>query len=458
MTDETPHAAGTDRPWIALAEIAAKGDSAVLAAFVTQLSASEAARGLSHLGDDDLRQVLTTLDPADAANLIEQLSRTQAVDAVELLAPEEAAEILLELPGDSEADILRELDPDEASAVLAAMPSDEAQVVRALQRWDDDVAGGLMSVEVLSIPQDASIDVIIALIRSGADDYRGYHVQYLYAVDTQNRLTGVLPLRDLVLAKHDAIARDLMIRDPIAVEPNTPLAELEDIFDKASFFGLPVVEDGHLIGVVRRSSVAEARGDEANLDHLKSQGIVGGEELRVMALRTRASRRLSWLSINIVLNVVAASVIAAFQETLTQVIALAVFLPIISDMSGCSGNQAVAVSMRELSLGVARPSDVFYVWRKEVSVGLVNGLALGLLLGGLAWLWQGNPWLGLVAGAALALNTVLAVSIGGTVPLILKGFGIDPALASGPVLTTITDLCGFLLVLGLATAMLPYLV
>ena len=132
------------------------------------------------------------------------------------------------------------------------------------------------------------------------------------------------------------------------------------------------------------------------------------------------------------------------------VIALAVFLPIISDMSGCSGNQAVAVSMRELSLGLVRPSEVVRVWLKEVSVGLINGATLGVLLGVVAWLWRGSSTLGVVVGAALALNTVVAVSIGGCVPLILKGLGVDPALASGPILTTVTDICGFFFALGLA--------
>ena len=153
----------------------------------------------------------------------------------------------------------------------------------------------------------------------------------------------------------------------------------------------------------------------------------------------------------------AASVIAMFQETLTAVIALAVFLPIVSDMSGCSGNQSVAVSMRELTLGIARPSDVFRVWLKEISVGAINGLVLGTLLAVAAWLWMGNPYLGLVVGIALAVNAMVAVSIGGVIPLLLKNFKIDPAIASGPVLTTITDMCGFFLVLGLATLMLPLL-
>ena len=149
---------------------------------------------------------------------------------------------------------------------------------------------------------------------------------------------------------------------------------------------------------------------------------------------------------------------AAFEETLSAVIALAVFLPIVSDMSGCTGNQAVAVSMRELSLGIVKPHEAMRVWLKELSVALINGLVLGTLLAGAAWLWKGNPWLGLVVGVALAANTMIAASIGGTVPLLLRRFGLDPAVGSGPILTTVTDMCGFFLVLGLASQMLPLLV
>ena len=197
--------------------------------------------------------------------------------------------------------------------------------------------------------------------------------------------------------------------------------------------------------------------EEADEVYRQSQGIVGGEELRSMSLGLRSRRRLAWLSVNIVLNVIAASVIAFHQETLEAVIALAVFLPIISDMSGCSGNQAVAVSMRELTLGVTRPRDLLHVLWKETAVGIVNGIALGLLIGIVAYIWKGNVWLGGVVGVALMANTVVAVCIGGSVPLILKGFRLDPALASGPILTTITDMCGFLLVLTLASALMSHL-
>jgi magnesium transporter len=176
-----------------------------------------------------------------------------------------------------------------------------------------------------------------------------------------------------------------------------------------------------------------------------------------MPVLLRSRRRLSWLSVNIFLNLIAASVIAFYQETLSAVIALAVFLPIISDMSGCTGNQAIAVSMRELSLGIVKPGEAFRVWFQEIRVGLINGLVLGILIGITAFIWKGNIYLGLVVGGALAVNSLVAVSIGGTLPLILKRMKVDPALASGPILTTITDMIGFFLALGFATIALSKL-
>ncbi len=190
---------------------------------------------------------------------------------------------------------------------------------------------------------------------------------------------------------------------------------------------------------------------------LRRQGIVSGEEIRGMPLWERAKGRLSWLSLNIVLNLMAATIISHFESTLAAAIALTAFLPIISDMSGCSGNQSVAVSIRELMLGIVNTSDVLRVWLKEISVGLINGAAVGLLLGLIAWAWKGNLVLGLVVGGALALNTLIAVSIGGVIPLILRKFGRDPAVASGPLLTTVTDMCGFFLVLSIASQFIEYL-
>ena len=295
-------------------------------------------------------------------------------------------------------------------------------------------------------------------MEENAERYADYNVQYTYVVDGEGRLRGVLPIRRLLLARRSKPLREVMIPDPISVSAQMPLGELRAVFREHPFLGLPVVSGrGVMVGVVEQRDLAEAAMEEADDLYRQSQGIVGGEELRSMPLLTRSRRRLAWLSANIVLNIIAASVIAMHQDTLEAVIALAVFLPIISDMSGCSGNQAVAVSMRELTLGVTRPRDAVRVLFKEAAVGVLNGIALGILIGAVAFLWKGNIALGAVVGSALAMNTLVAVCIGGLVPLLLKAFKTDPALASGPILTTITDMCGFLIVLSLASAAMGYL-
>jgi magnesium transporter len=355
--------------------------------------------------------------------------------------------------------------------LLGALPEEEAKSIRFLAAFHRDSAGGLMNTEYLAYREANSVDDVLNDLRRFADDYATYNVQYLYVVssaeaiddsdhkgDSEGRLVGVLPLRDLVLAPRGRRISQMMIRNPISVDDSMTLDSLQHLFDSRSLFGLPVVDaNDMLVGVVRRSDIQLASEQQAGRTFLRFAGILGGEELRSLPLKTRCGRRLSWLSINIVLNIIAASVISMYEETLSAVIALAVFLPMVSDMSGCSGNQAVAVSTRELVLGVIKPGDYLHVFRKEVLLGLLNGIALGILLGIVAYVWKGTPALGLVVGGALAANTLIAVCLGALIPLLLKGFKVDPALASGPILTTLTDMCGFFLVLSFAQLMLPWL-
>jgi magnesium transporter len=309
-----------------------------------------------------------------------------------------------------------------------------------------------MVTELLRFVETETVAGVIATLQTEGEKYRDFEVQYSYVVSAEGRLIGVLRLRSLLLASPAQPISNIMIESPLSVPVDEPLDRLADFFERHQFLGVPVVDGkGVLLGVVKRHDVEAAMADRADNDYLKSQGIVAGEELRTMPILRRCRRRLGWLSINVVLNIMAASVIALYQDTLSAVIALAVFLPIISDMSGCSGNQAVAVSIRELALGLIQPTEALRVWGKEIVVGAINGTVLGLIIAVAAWLWKGNVFLGLAVGIALALNTVVSVSIGGCVPLVLKRFNIDPALASGPVLTTVTDICGFFLVLGLAT-------
>ena len=293
------------------------------------------------------------------------------------------------------------------------MDGEEAQAVRKLAEYEDDEAGGIMTAEFLAFSRDNNVDSVVQQLRKNASEYSDFAVQYTYVVSPTGQLVGVLRMRDLLLNDSDTRLEQLMIKDPLSVDHHFSVEQLHELFEEHSFVGVPVVDDdGVLVGIARRGDVEEAIGDRNASDFLKTQGIVS-EELRTMPLATRSGRRLSWLSINILLNILAASIIAFYQETLTQVIALAVFLPIISDMSGCSGNQAVAVSMRELSLGLVDAKEVMRVWFKEISVGLINGIALGCLIALVAFLWKGNPYLGAVVGIAMMLNTMIAVSLGG---------------------------------------------
>ena len=362
------------------------------------------------------------------------------------------------MASDARVDDLSEMDSADTEAILEHLEKEDVREIRELISFAPDVAGGLMMTEFAIYPEGMPVRDVVEDLTGHDTDYERLTVHYVYVVGKRNVLRGVIRLRDLVFADHGLPIGDVS-KPAISVRPGASLAELDQFFTDHDIAAVPVVDKKeHLLGIVRRRAVLEALTEKAEADHLKGAGIVGGDELRNMPVLVRSRRRLSWLSVNIGLNIIAASVIAMYEDTLSAVIALAVFLPIVSDMSGCSGNQAVAVSMRELTLGAPGPRDVWRVWNKEILVGLNNGIALGALLGLAAWIWKGNLILGLVVGMALALNTMLAVSIGGTVPLVLKRLGIDPAVASGPLLTTITDMCGFFLVLSLASSVLPKLV
>lgn len=443
--------------WTELAQLVENEDLAPIGEFLESLPADEAARAISRLPGEMQTHLLTTLPPDGAANLIGGLSDAQAAELVEHLDPQSAAAIVHELPSNEQADLLGDLSASEADAILAELEPQEAEHLRQLTGYSDDVAGGLMVTEFLAYSTAAMASEVIDDLRTNADRYRDYQVQYAFVTDAAGRLMGVLRLRDLLLARPEQRLDALMIPRPLSVLDSASLDELRAFFDDHHFLGVPVADrSGKMLGMVRRLAVEEGLGERIEDEYRKTQGIVK-EELRTMPLLVRSRRRLAWLSINILLNVLAASVIAFYQETLAQVIALAVFLPIISDMSGCSGNQAVAVSMRELTLGLVRPGELLRVLGKEASVGIINGLALGMLIALVAFLWQGNPYLGLVVGVAMAVNTLIAVSLGGALPLLMKTMRMDPALASGPILTTVTDMCGFFIILSLAAVMLPWL-
>ncbi|MDR9394695.1 MAG: magnesium transporter [Roseovarius sp.] len=431
--------------------------SAALAAVLDPLPYSDALRLLLNLPEQERDRAFALMPPQLAAEMVEEAPHEMAATLVAHMPPIKAAEVLDALGSDVQADVVAEMEATDAEAVLGEMEDGHAEDVRRLIAYPEGTAGALMTAEAFSFPQDATVGTVLRRLASEDEDFERYRGQHPYMLDESGRPVGVVSLRGLLTAKRSMKLSEVMTA-PMTVSVETSLEALEDIFDEHPFLGLPVVDaDGRLAGALSRAAVDEALAERAESESLRRQGVFG-DELRSMPTLLRSRRRLAWLSANIVLNIIAASVISAYEETLAAVITIAVFLPMVSDMSGCSGNQAVGVTMRELSLGLVRPVDAVRVWLKEVSVGAMNGVALGVLIGIVAWAWKGNPWLGLVIGTALALNTVLAVSIGGVVPLLLKRLGQDPAAASGPLLTTITDMAGFFLVLSLASLAMPWLI
>jgi len=450
----------SEEPWEVVVELLEEGDVDGIMEVIDPLGADEQRRMFSRLDMGQRQRLLELMGADEAAGLLEHLVPAQAIEILEELSPEYAADVMEELSEELGGELLREMDEEESEAILKEFEDvEDSDALRKRLEFDPKSAGGLMVQHFLAFGEEATIEEVLRGIGAEADEDSDLEVQYAYAIDREGVLTGVLPVLDLVRTSWKRKVREVMITKPLSVRVDTSLQDLRRIFDEKAFLGLPVVDEtGRMCGVLSRGAVRRAASTEQTDAFLKLSGIIGGEELRSMPFWSRCFRRLTWLAPNILLNLLAASVIATFEGTLQAVIALAVFLPIVSDMSGCSGNQAVAVSIRELTLGVIRPLDFLRVAFKEGSVGIVNGVVLGILLGLTAFLWKGNVYLGGVVAGALAFNTVFSVLLGGLVPLGLKRFGVDPALASGPILTTCTDMCGFFLVLSLASAFLERLV
>ena len=445
-------------PWKQLEKFLEDRDKAGLTDFLNLLSSADTARAVSRLTLDEQVMLLGMLDPENAAEIIEDIPDLQAAEVVEELPSIQAAAILEELESDHLVDVLGKMDEASSRAVLDHMHPEDAIEARMMLEYPPDCAGGIMISEYLSFSQEMTINDVLNDLQLHQSEYADYNVQYFYVIDQAERLQGVLRVHDLLFPPRSTRLVDLMITPPLSVDAYANVNELRRFFEEHNLFGVPVIDsDNKLLGIVLPERVEEAINKSKTRTFLRISGIIGGEEFRTMPLLSRSGRRLSWLTMNIVLNIIAASIIALYQDTLAAVITLAVFLPMVSDMSGCSGNQAVAVSMRELSLGLIRPGELIWVLLKEMRVGILNGLVLGAILGGVAFAWQGNLWLGMVVGGALAVNTLLSVMLGGMLPLLLKKAKLDPALVSSPLLTTVTDMCGFFFVLSFASAVLPKL-
>ncbi len=445
----------------ALSRLIADAQPVPLIAFLHALPPDDTPYTLSHL-DDPLRTALFSLlaehDADLGADLLEHFDDVYAAELVSDLDVAAAAAIVDEMDSDEQADVIGELvdtDAQAAEAILDAMSPEEASDTRRRLRYDEDTAGGLMITEYLHYPADQTVEQVAEDLREHGEAYAEYEVRYIYATDERRGLAGTVPMRRLVMAPRGTPVARLMAEYPFTVTVHTPTDELEDLFDRIDLSAVPVVDEAQVLcGVVQRAAVQEARGEAAEEDLAKARGIVGGEELRSMPVVSRALRRLMFLVPIMLLMMVSAAVIGLFRDTVQRVPLIAAFLPLVAGLCGSGGNQAVAVSMREISLGLVKPADLGRVALLEALPALINGVALGILIFAGVFLWERDAALALVIGTAVPTTILLAAVIGGGVPLMLRRAGLDPAMASGPVVTTLVDLVAYFTVLVLATLLL----
>ena len=458
MPDSTPSpTAPTDidaSAWQELVALIDAGQPAAVVNFMRLLPPGDTAYTVSHVSPEQrtaLVSMLTAEDPEFAADLLEHLDDGLTAGIVAELEPEEAATLVEEMDSDEQADVLAVVPDEKVEAILGEMPEPAAQDVRNRLRYEPDTAGGLMITEYLAFEQTMDVREVRRDLRANRDRYDVYEVRYLYTLDADGRLAGVSPVRDLLLAPAGDPLADHTIPTPLAVRVDTELGDLEDLFDRVNFAAVPVLDEaGVLLGVVQRAAVQEAIGEESREDLAKFGGIIRGEELRTMPVWSRGLRRLAFLAPVAGLTLVSAAVVAMFEDTVQRLPILAAFLPVVAGVCGSGGTQALAVSMRELSLGLVSIHDFRRVLLKEAAVAGAIGVVLGLMMAVVAWVWKGNLGLGLAIGVAIPVAITVAKCVGGTVPVLLRGMGIDPAMASGPVVTTIADLASFLTTLGFA--------
>jgi magnesium transporter len=417
----------------------------------------------------DLADRLQRLDANKARTLLQQLPADKAAAALAEIEEERLpdllgafdtahlAEILQCIPPNEAADLLQQLPPLARRNVLAQLPAETADGLRALLRYPEDTAGGVMSNRFIALHEDMTVEQVRELLHRRAQEERTEEIGYLYVTNGQQRLVGIVGLRELVFSRADRRMNEIMNRAVKFVRVDADQEELARQFEHYHFLGLPVLDpDGRLVGVVKASDALEAANQEATEDMQLMVGL-SGEERALTPWYHSIRRRLPWLYINLATAFLAAFVVSLFQGTIAKWTALAVFLPIIAGQGGNAGMQTLTVIIRDLALGELKLGDGRCALFKEIILGLLNGLAIGLVVGLVGWWWKDSFMLGWVAGAAMLLNMLAAALSGVLIPLGLKALRLDPALAASIFLTTVTDVAGFFFFLGLATLGLKWL-
>ncbi len=407
----------------------------------------------------DLADVLTELDEQERVAVVEALppevssqalvempEEAHAETTLAALPPERAAEIVEELEDDDAADILGELDREKQERILSEV-EDRADVDRLL-RYDEETAGGRMTSHVVTVRDTATAAEALDEIRRQAEEVDDF--SQIFVVGSDRRLLGVVSLKDLVISRSERRVGEFMKPADISVPPDLDQEEVARLMTRYHLSNVPVVDGaGRLLGMVTFDDVIHVVEAETTEDLLQFGGVSADEELAAR-WTTAVRSRLPWLGVNLLTAFLAGGVVYFFQDTVRRTVVLAVWMPVIAGMGGNAGTQALAVTVRRLALGLI-PTHLFVrVVGKEVLVGVANGLVIGLVVGLVAGLLGEGIRLGMVVFLAMTGNLLVAGFAGAFIPVVLERLGVDPAIASSIFVTTFTDVCGFLLLLGLA--------
>lgn len=425
-----------------------------------------------------LKKLIDDLRPADLADLIEHLNPEERLFLFEMLEPEGAGEVLVEIEApvqesiisdlDNQAitEIVEELDSDDAADLVGYLPAERAKNIietlgdeaseelEKLLPYHEDTAGGIMALEYVSVRDQSTIQEAIDIIRQKREEVE--RLYYLWVVDDYNKLVGLVSLKDLVLESPDRIVREIMNPEVISVDVDRDQEEVAHLFKKYDLVTVPVVDESHrLVGRITHDDIIDVIEEEADEDISLMAGVMHQEVAEESSIKISRAR-LPWLIAGLLGGVLAAVVINQFEASLEQLIALAFFFPVIMAMGGNTGTQAATVAVRGLATGDISLVNIGKRLWVEMKVALANGVICGILLGVVVTVWLKDYGLGSIIAVALMLIILVSGFIGAAVPLALKKINIDPALATGPFVTTSNDIIGLLIYLGLVTVFLKF--
>ena len=390
------------------------------------------------------------------AMVIDEAELDEKYEILSLFPQKQKQEIISEMSSDELADMLGTIDEESQRNLLDGMKEDHREEMEELLSYSPETAGGLMATEYIAVKESMSIDETLKFLRDISPNAETPY--YIYVTDDHKMLKGIVPIRSILISEPKALVKDVMVQNVTTIPIDMDQEEVSNLFQKYGYMAMPVVDrDQILMGVITLDDIIEVMSDEHTEDLYRLAGLDEEEEVDGTILDSIKSR-LPWLIVNLGTAMLASTVVRLFDDTIGKVVALAVFMPIVAGMGGNAGTQTLTLIVRGIALGEIDFENKKEILKKESLVGLIHGVILGLIVALIAGLWEHNFVFGFVIGAAMLLNMVIAALAGFFIPLLLKKLNIDPALASSVFVTTMTDVLGFSIFLGLATVLIRYLI